>query len=66
MVGSFESAQVRVEMRLFGDVTHALLVGDQVAANGLAAEKDFARPISIRPAIISWWWTCRSRIPGSP
>ena len=38
-----EAAQVRVEMRLFGHVAHALLVGDQVAANGLAAEKDFAR-----------------------
>src|ERR1035441_777333 len=32
-----------VEMRLFGHVTHAPLVGDEVAADGLAIEEDFAR-----------------------
>ena len=33
---------MRVEMRLFGHVAHALLVGDQVALNGLAVEQDLA------------------------
>ena len=37
-----QAAQVRVEMRLFGHVAHALLVGDQVALNALAVEQDLA------------------------
>ena len=31
----FEAAEVRVKMRLLGHVAHALLVGDQVALDGL-------------------------------
>ena len=38
----FEAAQMRVEMRLFGHVAHALLVGDRVALDGLAVEQDLA------------------------
>ena len=34
---------MRVEMRLFGHVAHALLVGDQVALDGFAVEQDLAR-----------------------
>ena len=29
-----------VEVRLFGDVAHAALVGDEVIVDGLAVEKD--------------------------
>ncbi len=40
-------------MRLLGHVAHALLVGDQVALDGLAVEQDLAAEvISIRPVII--------------
>ena len=39
----FEAAEMRVKMRLFGHVAHALLVGDQVALDGFAVEKDLAR-----------------------
>ena len=39
----FQAAQMGVEMRLFGYVAHALFVGDEVVANGLAAEEDLAR-----------------------
>jgi len=35
---------MRVEIRLFRHVSHALLVGDEIAANGLAGEENFARP----------------------
>ena len=38
----FNAAQVGVEMRLFGDVAHALLVGDEVLLDGLAFEEDFS------------------------
>ena len=38
----FQAAQMRVEVRLFGHVAHALLVGDQVALDGLAVEEDLA------------------------
>ncbi len=34
---------MRVEMRLFRHVTHALLVRDQVGLNALAVEQDLAR-----------------------
>ena len=34
---------MRVQMRLFGHVAHALLIGDQVALNGFAIEENLAR-----------------------
>jgi hypothetical protein len=39
----FQAAEMGVEMRLLRHVAHAPLVGDEVVANGLAAEKDLAR-----------------------
>ncbi len=38
----FEAAQMRVQMRLFGHVAHALLPGDQVAPDGFAVEQNLA------------------------
>ena len=38
----FEPAEMRVKMRLFRHITHALLVRDQVALNGIAVEQNFA------------------------
>ena len=38
-----QAGEMRVQMRLFRHVAHALFIGDQVALNALALEKDLAR-----------------------
>ena len=38
----FGAGEMGVEVRLFGDVAHAALVGDEVVLDGLAVEENFA------------------------
>ena len=49
----FEAGEVRVEMRLFGHVAHALLPGDRIASeSGWPSKRISPDVISISPVII--------------